>query len=98
MDNVSADETLFEIDERAGSAAGYDRRPLAARARPRTLAEFVGQAHLLGDGSALRTALELGRPHSMVLYGPPGSGKTTLARMLAETSSAAFEELSAVQA
>jgi putative ATPase len=98
MDNVSADETLFEMEHRAGPAAGYDRRPLAARARPRTLAEFVGQAHLLGEGSALRTALELGRPHSMVLYGPPGSGKTTLARMLAESSSAAFEELSAVQA
>jgi putative ATPase len=66
--------------------------------RPRDLGEFVGQAHLLGEGSALRTAIEQGRPHSMVLYGPPGSGKTTLARMVAEHSRAAFEELSAVAA
>jgi putative ATPase len=73
-------------------------RPLAARMRPRRLEEFVGQAHLLGERSALRMAIEQGRPHSMILYGPPGSGKTTLARMVAETSNAAFEELSAVQA
>jgi putative ATPase len=72
--------------------------PLAARMRPRTLADFVGQEHLLGEGSALRTAIESGRPHSMVLYGPPGTGKTTLARMTAEQADAAFEELSAVNA
>jgi putative ATPase len=75
-----------------------DRRPLAARMRPRALEDFVGQGHLLGEGSALRTAIEQGTAHSMVLYGPPGSGKTTLARMIAERSGAAFEELSAVQA
>jgi putative ATPase len=73
-------------------------RPLAARVRPRALADFVGQTHLLGETSGLRTAIESGEPHSMVLYGPPGSGKTTLARMVAERSAAAFEELSAVQA
>jgi len=72
--------------------------PLAARMRPRSLDEFVGQEHLLGEGSALRTAIESGRPHSMVLYGPPGTGKTTLARMTAEHADAAFEELSAVNA
>ena len=66
--------------------------------RPGRLEEFVGQSHLLGEGSGLRTAIEQGRPHSMVLYGPPGTGKTTLARLLASNSDAAFEELSAVQA
>src|SRR5213596_3973964 len=71
--------------------------PLAARMRPRTLDELVGQAHVLGEGSALRTAIEQGRPFSMVLYGPPGTGKTTLARIVAHAASAAFEELSAVQ-
>ena len=82
-------------DGSAGSAAA---RPLAVRMRPQSIEEFVGQSHLLGPGSALRTAIEQGHPHSMVLYGPPGSGKTSLARMVAARSSAAFEELSAVQA
>jgi putative ATPase len=72
--------------------------PLATRMRPRTLEEFVGQDRLLEPGSALRTAIEEGRPHSMILHGPPGSGKTTLARLVAEASNAAFEEQSAVQA
>jgi putative ATPase len=66
--------------------------------RPRTLDEFVGQQRLLAPGSALRRAIEEGRPHSMLLHGPPGSGKTTLARLVAEASNAVFEEESAVQA
>ncbi len=103
-------ETLFEDDSPAGGGSAPDRnasgegssgdgsRPLAVRMRPAGLQEFVGQEHLLGQGSALRTAIEQGRPHSMVLYGPPGSGKTTLARMVAGGENVVFEELSAVQA
>ncbi|MGH2763681.1 MAG: replication-associated recombination protein A, partial [Thermoleophilaceae bacterium] len=72
--------------------------PLAARMRPASLGEFVGQDHLLSRGSGLRTAIEEGRPHSMILYGPPGTGKTTLARLLAVNARAAFEEASAVNA
>jgi putative ATPase len=80
------------------AAAGASRRPLAARLRPRSLDELVGQEHLLADGSALRIAIDQGRPHSMIFYGPPGSGKTTLARIVAAAAHAALEELSAVEA
>jgi putative ATPase len=66
--------------------------------RPAELDDFVGQQHLLGPGSALRAAIEQGQLHSMILYGPPGSGKTTLARIAATRAGAAFEEASAVNA
>jgi putative ATPase len=72
--------------------------PLAVRLRPRSLDELVGQEHVLGKRSALRTAIEQDRPPSMILFGPPGTGKTTLARIVAESTGATFEELSAVSA
>jgi putative ATPase len=70
--------------------------PLADRLRPRTLDDFVGQAHLLGAGKPLRLAFESRKPHSMILWGPPGSGKTTLARLLARAFDAEFIAISAV--
>jgi putative ATPase len=72
--------------------------PLPARLRPRSLDEFLGQTHVVGPGSALRLAIEGDRVPSAIFYGPPGSGKTTLARIVAEATGAAFEELSAVSA
>jgi putative ATPase len=73
-------------------------RPLADRLRPQILDEYVGQSHLLGPGAPLRRALESGRPHSMILWGPPGTGKTTLARLVAKGANAEFLSLSAVLA
>jgi len=73
-------------------------RPLADRLRPQSLDEYAGQSHLLGVGAPLRRALESGRPHSMILWGPPGTGKTTLARLVARGAQAEFIALSAVLA
>jgi len=77
-------------------AEGY--RPLADRMRPRSIDEFAGQSHLLGPGMPLREAIEQDRLHSMVLWGPPGTGKTTLARMIARQCGAELIALSAVLA
>ena len=73
-------------------------RPLADRMRPASLDEFFGQSHLLADGKPLRQAIEHGRVHSMIFWGPPGTGKTTLARMIAASTDSHFIALSAVMA
>jgi putative ATPase len=93
-------ERLFDTgEERAHrTSVPASEAPLAVRMRPRSLDELVGQEHLLATGSSLRAALETGEPHSAVLYGPPGSGKTTLARLIATAARGAFEEASAVNA
>src|SRR5260221_368075 len=75
-----------------------NRAPLAARLRPRSLSEVVGQQHLLGAGKSLRVLIESDRLSSLVLWGPPGTGKTTIARLVAGGSSKAFQTLSAVRA
>ncbi|MEX2107630.1 MAG: replication-associated recombination protein A [Solirubrobacterales bacterium] len=96
---LRAMDRLFDTGD-APSAAEVPAAdaPLAVRMRPRSLDELVGQEHVLGEGSALRTAIESGKPHSAILYGPPGSGKTTLARIAAAGAKGAFEEESAVNA
>ncbi|HVW47920.1 MAG TPA: replication-associated recombination protein A [Solirubrobacterales bacterium] len=94
-------DQLFDTGDAAGAEAPEEvppNAPLAVRMRPRTLDEVVGQEHIVGAGSALRAAIESGRPHSAILYGPPGAGKTTLARIAARMADGAFEEESAVNA
>ncbi|HET8610415.1 MAG TPA: AAA family ATPase, partial [Burkholderiales bacterium] len=71
-------------------------RPLAEAMRPQNLSEVVGQTHLLGPGKPLRVAFESGKLHSMILWGPPGVGKTTLARLMAHAFNAEFIAISAV--
>jgi putative ATPase len=87
-----------ELFEQAARESRRDAAPLAERMRPRTLDEFVGQAHLIGPGRLLRVAIETGDLHSMILWGPPGTGKTTLASLLAAHARAHFAPFSAVLA
>ena len=92
---ISRVQDLFEDAqdiETANTAA-----PLATRMRPRALEEFVGQEHILGPGKLLRRAIEADRLPSVIFYGPPGSGKTTLARVIAETTHAKFVRISGVE-
>ncbi|SHI16556.1 replication-associated recombination protein A [Pollutimonas bauzanensis] len=88
---MMSSQDLFSSSAHASAYA-----PLAERMRPRTLDEVVGQAHLLGPGKPLRVAFESGRPHSMIFWGPPGVGKTTLARLMAAGFDAQFLAMSAV--
>jgi putative ATPase len=87
-------QDLFESEQ---TEAVANAAPLAARMRPRTLDEFVGQEHILGPGKLLRRAIEADRLPSVILYGPPGTGKTTLAHVIAEMTNAKFERLSGVE-
>jgi putative ATPase len=92
-------ERLFEAGgETPRTGVPPEEAPLAVRMRPRDLDELAGQTQLLEPGSALRIAIESGEPHSAIFYGPPGSGKTTVARIIAARARGAFEELSAVNA
>src|SRR3954471_24580830 len=87
--------SLFD-DEPSSPPAGTAPAPLAERMRPRTLDEFVGQAALIGPGRPLRRAIEEDRLQSIILWGPPGTGKTTLARLIASVTRAHFISFSAV--
>ena len=89
---------LFAQDQTETAEDNASDRPLADRMRPESLSEFYGQGHLLEEGKPLRRAIQQGRAHSMVFWGPPGTGKTTLARMIAATTEAHFIALSAVMA
>jgi putative ATPase len=93
-------DRLFDTGAEGGRRTSVPpaEAPLAVRMRPRSLDELVGQGHLLGAESALRIAVASGAPHSAILYGPPGSGKTTLARIIAAAARGAWEEESAVNA
>jgi len=100
--------TLFDLgspglkgNKGAGSAPGplpNDSMPLAARIRPRNFAEYVGQQHIIGEGKVLRRAIESDQLPSIILWGPPGSGKTTLAQVIANVSSSYYVHMSAVTA
>ena len=103
MDELFGSQTEDDDDERAGPAAGVARPavdfavPLATRMRPRSLDEYVGQSHVLGPGRLLRRAVEADRFNSLVFYGPPGVGKTSLAHIVARHTQSRFVNLSGVE-
>jgi putative ATPase len=89
-------ESLFSSSSSSSTSAEESYQPLAARMRPRQLDDFFGQQHLLAPGKPLRDSIAGGKLHSMIFWGPPGVGKTTLARLIAETTDASFQSISAV--
>src|SRR5208283_5776790 len=93
-------DDLFTSDSSTGNAGGTvsPTAPLAARFRPRTLEEYIGQSHLLAPGKPLRRLIEADRLTSLILFGPPGVGKTSLAEVIARRTKCHFERLSGVEA
>src|SRR4026209_2309806 len=87
---------MMDLFESARQDQFKQESPLAHRMRPRTFKEFVGQEHIVGEGKLLRRAIEADRLTSIILWGPPGCGKTTLANVIAESTSSSFATLSAV--
>lgn len=98
MKNGAIAYQFYRIMTKAYSVSPQSDAPLAARMRPTALDEFIGQQHLLAKGKSLRAAIEQGVPHSLVFWGPPGVGKTTLAKIIAASGHCHFIELSAVMA
>src|ERR1051326_7871188 len=99
VESMPADDLFATAAEPKAEAAEPPRRPqpLAARMRPRDLAEFAGQSHILGPGQLLRRAIEADRIQSLIFYGPPGTGKTSLAQIIARQTRSKFERLSGVE-
>ncbi len=96
MSSFDSDHDLFSSAPPPGAESGLSGEPLAARMRPRTIDEFIGQDHILGPGRLLRRAIAADMLGSIILSGPPGTGKTTLARVIANTTRSAFLSLNAV--
>ena len=98
MKNAAIAYLFYPTMSKTSHLASHADAPLAARMRPQALDEFIGQQHLLAKGKSLRAAIEQGVPHSLVFWGPPGVGKTTLAKIIAASAHCHFIELSAVMA
>ena len=92
-----AADTGDSVTNQRKEGDGFSHIPLAARMRPRTLSEYIGQSHILGPGHLLRRAIEADRIQSLIFYGPPGTGKTSLAHIIAQQTKSRFERLSGVE-